>query len=386
MTNIDPYLTVLPGTNYPRFTAGDIQGLPGFAHKLKWAGGAAGGVAKYLFNHISESGRAALRNYQGADVDLRALEPILVEDLNRILEGPSIYLNYIFSNGLSFHNNVLLPDTRELITKPPAQDNLRLNRQLLEDTFPSELSNMVRLKGFNLDKVTEVFLKGVEIPTNRVVHVSPEELVIRIPAWFPANWPISSTGYLGFTADRFKNVEAFAAKLRPATPLDNVSRYLKALLSDKSLGALIHSSNKDELGACLAADLDWIIKNKSLYESYRFEGIPLREETKRLVEKHATKEEVMRLNQQLLEDAYPMELAKTRRTPAQYMACLKGQGPIPKDLLQDDLAREAITNVIAPLRLVTSLSETPGTPKDALFFMDRARSGGLKALFLFRND
>ena len=63
-----------------------------------------------------------------------------------------------------------------------------------------------------------------------------------------------------------------------------------------------------ELNAALVAEFNNLLRDASLFDAERFEGIQLRSETKNLLNQRSPSESV-RLNRMLLEDAYPKEIA-----------------------------------------------------------------------------
>jgi hypothetical protein len=95
---------------------------------------------------------------------------------------------------------------------------------------------------------------------------------------------------------------AFAAKL--ANGADPISVFLRSRLQD---------SVKDALPALVKA-LNQVISGPSIYQPARFDGINLRRETRQLLEHNPTGIQLARLNKLLLEDAYPLELAKSLTT------------------------------------------------------------------------
>jgi 4-hydroxybenzoate polyprenyltransferase len=113
-------------------SVGDLVDLPLVASKLRQP---ADAVAIYLRGRLSAKTLNALANYQGLGADPAPLETALVEDLNRILSGRSIH------DAQRFADVALRPETQLLLARNP-QGNalLRLNRLLLEDAYPLEIS------------------------------------------------------------------------------------------------------------------------------------------------------------------------------------------------------------------------------------------------------
>jgi len=110
------------------FAEEDFVDLPSFAVKLQEPTQIAG----YLWSQFSSKTQRLLSNYT-AETDKEVREA-LVEDLNEIIQGPSMYAIDRFSEIKR------RPETQELLeSKPEGKELARLNRLLLEDAFPEAL-------------------------------------------------------------------------------------------------------------------------------------------------------------------------------------------------------------------------------------------------------
>jgi MscS family membrane protein len=110
------------------FVANDIFDLPAFVGKLR----ETNRLSKYIVGRLTGGTRTLLARYQGG-LD-EALQDGLVQDLNAIIDGPSIY------DETRFRDIELRPETRELLNMDPQGEDLeRLNRLLLEDAFKKAL-------------------------------------------------------------------------------------------------------------------------------------------------------------------------------------------------------------------------------------------------------
>jgi MscS family membrane protein len=89
-------------------------------------------IADYLWSRLSTKTQKLLSNYS-ADVDRQAREA-LVQDLNVIIQGPSIHAIDRFSEVKQRQETLDL-----LKVNPEGEELARLNRLLLEDAFPKEL-------------------------------------------------------------------------------------------------------------------------------------------------------------------------------------------------------------------------------------------------------
>jgi len=114
------------------FSAGDVLDLQSFASKLNQP---AEALSAYLQTNLSAATEAALANYKGAGSDPAPLLTNLVQSLNSLVSGQSIYAPQRFA-GMSLH-----PETQKLLAlNPSGPELLRLNRLLLDDAYPKEIS------------------------------------------------------------------------------------------------------------------------------------------------------------------------------------------------------------------------------------------------------
>lgn len=122
------------------FSAVEITNLLSFVAKLKTP---SDPVSAFLVSRFSESNRLAVAGFPGPGTDEKALEPRLVEELNEIVLGPSIY------DADRFRGVTLQPATLALLrfslnTRPETSLRRRqllpvLNRMLLADAYPTNL-------------------------------------------------------------------------------------------------------------------------------------------------------------------------------------------------------------------------------------------------------
>jgi len=133
-TNGDPRVSVAYDMQERlwEFSVGDITNLPAFTNKLKHG---ADPISQYLVSRLSFRGQRVVSMYPG--IGFRSdQEVILVEDLNEIVSGSSIYATNRFA-GVE-----LRTETRELLSRnPQGVEVFRLNRLLLEDSYPLEMSS-----------------------------------------------------------------------------------------------------------------------------------------------------------------------------------------------------------------------------------------------------
>jgi undecaprenyl pyrophosphate phosphatase UppP len=114
-----------------KFKAHDFTDLPGFAGKLKHPA-AADWVSQFLYAKLSPDTRALLEsNNTGPE-----LRKALVKDLNQVLLDGPVY------DVKRFADAKLSAETmKQVAENPEGKDLLRLNRRLLNETYPQEIKN-----------------------------------------------------------------------------------------------------------------------------------------------------------------------------------------------------------------------------------------------------
>jgi TPR repeat protein len=117
----------------PTFSASDFVDLRSLATRLT---NRADPPSSYLWQRLSETSRDALVNYRDPASDPLPLQTALARELSGIVGGPSVY------DPQRFRAVALRPETKELLSQNPQGDELqRLNRLLLEDAYPLEISS-----------------------------------------------------------------------------------------------------------------------------------------------------------------------------------------------------------------------------------------------------
>jgi len=135
-----------------KLASGDFKDLPSFVAKLKQPSEA---VSRFLSEGLSAESRQALSQEAPSGPRSSELESDLLKDLNAFIQGPSIYDEQRFSG-------IVLRDvTKQLLERnPQGKDRARLNRLLLEDAYPSELSRKVT----GWDILIAPYLQLLQIP------------------------------------------------------------------------------------------------------------------------------------------------------------------------------------------------------------------------------
>lgn len=117
-----------------------------------------------------------------------------------------------------------------------------------------------------------------------------------------------------FGATDFLNVSVLAGKLAAQT--DPVSQWLWNLFDSPTQQTLTNSSSTlVQLKSTLAAALNNIISHGFIFDTNRFAGVTLSEETRIFQAINPQYKDLVRLNRLLLEDAYPADIARSPSTP-----------------------------------------------------------------------
>ena len=168
-----------------KFSLGDFRDLPALASKLKKQ---ARPVDSWLAAQLSSTTKITLSNYQGHDDDPAALKAVLLEDLNIITHGQSIY------DVQRYLGMDLRLQTQKLLSQNPQGCYLAwLNRLLLEDAYSQELHSieipflpkialMVVVPDTAVAAAVAVIVKAARTGKHGdgIVTVSPVVLAIRI--------------------------------------------------------------------------------------------------------------------------------------------------------------------------------------------------------------
>jgi thioredoxin-dependent peroxiredoxin len=144
------------------FSVDEIKDLPGLINRWREQSDPA---SAFLWKSLTKSGQSWLIRYQPSAPSSKQAQGVVVQALKKIIRGPCIYKVKRFK-GVS-----LRPETTDLIKQSPKGHSLvRLNRLLLEDAYPLELSRNQRI-----DRRVS-FLIGLD---GKIIHVtdSPDPAV-----------------------------------------------------------------------------------------------------------------------------------------------------------------------------------------------------------------
>lgn len=129
-----PIYGLLQRKDYSTFSAQELMDLPKFVNTLKQQ---ADPVSVFVWKMLSEKERIALANYNSSAPDTSRVQEVVVQILNRIIGKLPVY------ESKRFESVSLRPETTALVALNPTGASLsRLNRMLLEDAYPQELSKM----------------------------------------------------------------------------------------------------------------------------------------------------------------------------------------------------------------------------------------------------
>ena len=119
-------------TNSWTFSVGDFVQWAALSNKLAADTNA---VSRYLWDQLSAATRQALTNQADAGADPWPIQAALATDLNRVIGGPLLH------EAERFREVTLRPETKlQLDQQPQGGALVRLNRLLLEDAYPLEIS------------------------------------------------------------------------------------------------------------------------------------------------------------------------------------------------------------------------------------------------------
>ncbi len=119
-------------TRSSMFSADNFEDMASFVTKLRHPLDA---VSTFLNARLSGKTRQALANYGGGWATLEPLQTSLVQDINALIKGPSLY------DAQRFAAVTMRPETEQLLKRNPKEEDLiRLNRLLLEDAYTLEIS------------------------------------------------------------------------------------------------------------------------------------------------------------------------------------------------------------------------------------------------------
>jgi len=119
------------------FSLDEIKDLSGIVNRLRQQ---SDPVSAFLWRRFSTSDRVMMTNYQPSELSSKHAQDVVLQALNTQIWEPSIFEKARFKGVL------LRPETTDLRKQSPIGSSLaRLNRLLLEDAYPVELSRNPKL-------------------------------------------------------------------------------------------------------------------------------------------------------------------------------------------------------------------------------------------------
>jgi uncharacterized repeat protein (TIGR04138 family) len=112
-----------------------------------------------------------------------------------------------------------------------------------------------------------------------------------------------------FSAGDIQELKSFVGKLIRRT--DPVSSFLWSHFSQGLRQEMLNHASGKEFQSMLADELNEIIQRRAIYQKQRFIGVTLSDQAKSLIGHELHGVRLVRCNRLLLEDAYPLELAKS---------------------------------------------------------------------------
>ncbi len=157
---IDALIELIDDPKYPLFNPRSFLDPVGFITKLREA---YDSLSTYLFDKLSPETRNEFEMFEESGHVSYSLRKAIASDLNKLLKGDCIHTPELFAH-------VQLTDSirRQLVDKEPDEDNVLLNRLLLEESYPEEI---VR----NLNPELEpddlmIHVHGPDFPTGGLIY------------------------------------------------------------------------------------------------------------------------------------------------------------------------------------------------------------------------
>jgi len=164
MTN-DVKMTIMVKPVVWTFSRNDITDLPKLVARLR---GELDPVSAFVWHTLSPREQLLLANYQPSAPRSRECEGIVLEALNRIVEGP------YFGDPEGFQGIFLRDETMGLMHRNVLGPDLaHLNRSILQDAYPVEVSRKLTVGDTNIHSIERVVIMVVlsNISTNETFYI-----------------------------------------------------------------------------------------------------------------------------------------------------------------------------------------------------------------------
>jgi hypothetical protein len=182
------------------FSTNDIMDLPKLVGRLR---GQVDPVSAFVWHTLSPQQQFVIMNYQPSETNARECEDIVLQALNKIVDGP-----YSGLNPDAFKGILESDETMGLMHRNAAGSDLaHLNRSILQDAYPVELSRKLKAGDTTIRGTNEVVLTVVfsNISTNKTFR-------------------IYTSGMIYDTLDSFEVVSPSGKELSPQTLANTIRR------------------------------------------------------------------------------------------------------------------------------------------------------------------
>jgi len=199
----------------PFFTVDHLKDLPSLAAKLKTP---ADEVSRFFHDNVSDATREILSTFTDSSSGGKTLRDALVDELNKIVRGNSIYAQQRFASVR------LSKATQNLISQNPKEEEVRrLNRLLFEDAFPRELTKSVEdqklgPEHFAFLKPQEILVLTTRAPLHdeqhgdkKIVKRSHSDLEQAIFDSLSRYFKVCARSHVQLTEDMARNLKGAAA-------------------------------------------------------------------------------------------------------------------------------------------------------------------------------
>ena len=275
-------------------------------------------IDTWLKSQLAPETQDALGNYSGSGSVPNSLKAFLMRDFNSIVNGLLIY------DGTRFADVTMLRGETQLLLSlyPHGGDLLQLNTMLIEDAYPSALSQTPKtppILNIN-DSGNTIGQVGILTPTTLtgfgMPGVSEVQMVSVLAAggtfrlsYSDSNAQLTSSDRPSLSSGSVFNYTSLAVQL--LTKSRPVDLWLEAQLAEDTLAALAGYTGpgpiSDFLKSRLERDITGIIDGTSIDTTGRFDDITLSLVTEALRADPVNAMDVKRLNSLLIADAYPLQ-------------------------------------------------------------------------------
>jgi ribose transport system permease protein len=180
-----------------------------------------------------------------------------------------------------------------------------INPRFLSPTNLTNMANIIGLFGiFSIGLGMVIITGGIDLSVGSMFALCGVLLAMALTEW---SWPVSSWDV---APREFKDVAALSVKLKQ--PADPVSQFLWNQFPGDFRDELTKfdgTNGVEKVKIDLAAQFNGVIHGNSIYDTNRFSGVALSDQTQKLADSDSQNKTHDKLNRLLLQDTYPDELA-----------------------------------------------------------------------------